>query len=201
MLNILLNAVRKKGILESIILGFSTLFISVISKIKITCLNIRGYSINNSVLLSGQNLFFQTEKKSIIIKEKTRIGYGVRVKAGFSGKIHIGANVVIDDYSFISAHENIFIGDEVMIASHCYIVDFNHIYPLSKSKKNIGKKSGYTSAPVKIGKYVWIGTHSVVLSGVTIGDNAVIGAGSVVTKNIPANTIAVGNPAKVVKHL
>lgn len=201
MLNTSLTTMSKKGIIESFVFGFSTIFTSVASKIKITSLKLRGYNIDNSVLLSGQNLFFQTEKKSITIKERTRIGYGVRVKAGFSGKISIGKNVLIDDYSFISAQDTIQIGDEAMIASHCYIVDFNHIYPLSKSKKNIGKKSGYITAPVKIGKYVWIGTHSVVLPGVTIGENAVIGAGSVVTKNIPANTIAVGNPAKVVKHL
>ena len=54
---------------------------------------------------------------------------------------------------------------------------------------------------VIIGKNVWIGTHAVILPGVTIGDRAVIGAGSIVTKDVPANSVAVGNPAKVIKNI
>ncbi len=61
--------------------------------------------------------------------------------------------------------------------------------------------AGYTSKPVKIGKYVWIGANVVILPGVEIGDNAVIGAGAIITKNIPANSVAVGNPAKVIKKI
>lgn len=56
-------------------------------------------------------------------------------------------------------------------------------------------------SPVKIGKNVWIGSNSTILPGVTIGDNAIIGAGSVVTKDIPADMIAVGNPAKVIRSI
>ncbi|MGH7245867.1 MAG: acyltransferase [Candidatus Levyibacteriota bacterium] len=144
---------------------------------------------------------FQSKKNAISIDDKTQIGYGVRIKAGFDGEIKIGKNVLIDDYSYVSAQQRITIEDETMIASHAYIVDFNHIFPLSKSKKNIGKKNGYTSKPIKIGKYVWIGTHAIILPGVTIGDNAVIGAGTVVTKSVPANCIVVGNPAKIIRKI
>ena len=55
--------------------------------------------------------------------------------------------------------------------------------------------------PIKVGNNVWIGGNVVVLSGVTIGDNCTIGAGSVVVKDIPANTVAVGNPCRVIKEL
>ena len=55
--------------------------------------------------------------------------------------------------------------------------------------------------PIKIGKNVWIGSNAAVLPGVTIGDNAVIGAGAVVTKDVPANRIAAGVPAKVIKRI
>lgn len=55
--------------------------------------------------------------------------------------------------------------------------------------------------PVKIGRNVWIGSNSTILPGVTVGDNAVIGAGSVVTKDIPENTVFAGNPAKFIKNI
>ncbi|MEG2632990.1 MAG: DapH/DapD/GlmU-related protein, partial [Oscillospiraceae bacterium] len=56
------------------------------------------------------------------------------------------------------------------------------------------------TAPVHIGNNVWIGGGAIILPGVTIGDNAVIGAGSVVTKDIPSNTVAVGNPCRVLRQ-
>lgn len=77
-----------------------------------------------------------------------------------------------------------------------------HIYtathPLDPQERASGLEYGMK---VVIGKNVWVGGSSVIMPGVTIGDNAVIGAGSVVTKDIPANTVAVGNPARVVKEL
>ena len=57
------------------------------------------------------------------------------------------------------------------------------------------------SAPIVLGKNIWVGSNATILQGVTIGDNAVIGAGAVVTGDIPADTVAVGVPAKVVKHI
>ena len=57
------------------------------------------------------------------------------------------------------------------------------------------------SLPIRIGNGVWVGANSVILPGVTIGDNAVIGAGSIVTKDIPANVVAVGNPCKVMREI
>lgn len=193
------GTLKRKGIIDAIYSGFIMGINKFLSLIRVLSLNIRGYQIDNTVTLGGQNVFFQSNKKSVVIRRNTRVGYGVRIKAGFSGKIKVGENVLIDDYSYISSHAHIEIGDETMIAAHCYIVDFNHIYPLSLSKKNLERSAGYKSSPVSIGKYVWIGAHAVILPGVVIGDNAVIGAGSVVTKNVPAGAVAVGNPARVIK--
>ena len=64
-----------------------------------------------------------------------------------------------------------------------------------------GERGNLIPSPVHIGKGVWIGSSSVILPEVTIGDNAVIGAGSVVTKDIPADMIAVGSPARVIKSI
>ena len=81
-----------------------------------------------------------------------------------------------------------------MIGPRTVIVTLNH-------DLNPQARLSATPEPVKIGKNVWIGANCTILPGVTIGDNSVIGAGSVVVKSIAANVVAVGNPAQVVKHL
>ncbi|HEX8965864.1 MAG TPA: acyltransferase [Patescibacteria group bacterium] len=191
--------INKKGLIESAFIFIWIFLVRFWSIIQIIILRLRGYKVALTVNLGKDVYLFESKKNAISIGEQSHIGSGVRLKAGFDGEIKIGKRVLVDDYSFISTQDDIEIGDETMIASHVYIVDFNHIYPLQKSKRNIGNASGYTRKKVKIGKYVWIGTHAVILPGVTIGDNAVIGAGAVVTKSVPKNAIVVGNPAKIIK--
>ena len=193
--------IEKSGLLEFTFLSFSICFNKFVSMLKIFFLRIRGYKIDFSVDLGSSVVIFQSTKKSISIKENTRIGSGVRLKAGFDGKITIGKNVWFDDYSFIHAQEEVKIGDGCMIATSVYIVDFDHKIPAKIFDFKSINKNTYVRDSVIIGKNVWIGTHSIILRGVTIGDNAVIGAGSVVTRSIPANTVAVGNPAKVIRRL
>lgn len=88
------------------------------------------------------------------------------------------------------------IGDNVLIGPGCFILTPNH--PVDPEQR---KRWLVSVKPVKIGDNVWLGSGVHVLPGVTIGDNSVIGSGSIVTKDIPANCIAVGNPCKVVKYL
>jgi len=111
------------------------------------------------------------------------------------GKIIINSGTYINRYTMLDAHKSIEIGQNCMIGPHCYITDANH-----------GTKTGslvniqpVDVAPVKIDDDVWIGAGVIILMGVTIGTGAIVGAGSVVTKSIPSDTIAVGNPAQVVK--
>jgi acetyltransferase-like isoleucine patch superfamily enzyme len=107
------------------------------------------------------------------------------------GIIKLGKRVWINDGVMIFSRVSISIGDYSMIGDQVIIYDSNCHYaspeipPLEK--------------PVTIGRNVWIGSRAIILPGVSIGDHAVIGAGSVVTKDIPAKCIAVGNSAKVVK--
>lgn len=182
-------------------LAINMILQKIFSCIKIFFLRVRGYEIGYSSSLGSDINFFQSYKNSIQIGKKTQIGSGVRLKAGFNGKIIIGSNVLIDDYSFISAQEFIDIGDDTMIAAGAYIMDFNHKYPLSNYRSLAGEEQGYEKKAVSIGAGVWIAAHVIVLPGVKIGDGSVIGAGSVVTKDIPAFSIAVGNPAKVIKKI
>ena len=116
------------------------------------------------------------------------------------GKIHIGENVGISGAT-VYAWERIEIGDNTMIGANCKILD-SDLHPIDPSDRLKTDYAGFVkTAPIIIGKNCFIGCNSLILKGVSIGDNSVIGAGSVVTKNIPANVIAAGNPARVVRKL
>jgi lipopolysaccharide O-acetyltransferase len=118
--------------------------------------------------------------------------------------ITIGNDVQVNDYVHIAAIQNVSIGDHSLIASKVFISDHNHgqyAEPDSNSHPDTPPaQRPLVSKPVRIGARVWIGEHVCIMPGVTIGDGAIIGAGAVVTNDIPANTIAVGSPARVVKY-
>lgn len=189
---------KRSGIIELFFSSFAIVFLIVTSKINIFILRMRGYDINYSVRIGKNALFFQSKKRAIKIGKNTVIGSGVNIKAGFKGEISIGKDSLVDDYSFIAAHKSIAIGNRTLISGSCYIVDFNHKYPLSEH--DVLDENAYSEKSVKIGSNVWIGAHVVILPGVSIGDGAVIGAGSIATKSIPAYSVAVGNPAKIIRR-
>jgi acetyltransferase-like isoleucine patch superfamily enzyme len=121
--------------------------------------------------------------------------------------ITIGNNTGISS-ACLWAKERITIGDRVNIGGDCVIMDtdaHNLDYRVRSSKEMIGKssKDAYTavSAPITIEDDVLIGTRCIILKGVTIGARSVIGSGSVVTKSIPKDCIAAGNPCKVIKMM
>lgn len=111
------------------------------------------------------------------------------------GHINVGDYCLICPGVRIDSASEIRIGDSCMIASGAYLTDadWHDVY-------NRNQTIGHT-APIIIGHNVWIGDSAIVLKGVTIGDNSIIGAGAVVAQDIPANVVVAGNPAKVVKTL
>ena len=107
----------------------------------------------------------------------------------------VGKQVIIDNLVILDGAK-VTIGDNAFIAPNVGIYTAGH--PLDAERRNQGLEYAY---PIRIGNNVWIGAHSVILPGVTIGDHVVIGAGSVVTKDIPSYSLAVGNPCRVIRSL
>ncbi len=132
-----------------------------------------------------------------------------------------GENVWITAPFFVDYGENIYLGKNVEINMNCVFLDCNritigdysgigpgvHIYAVfhpTNPKERLPENSTFwksRTAPVTIGRNVWIGGGSIILPGVTIGDESTIGAGSVVTKSIPAHCVAVGNPCRVIHKI
>jgi serine acetyltransferase len=195
------DKIKALGIAETMYKSVSYLLLIMASFIRVFFLQIRGYNFHSSVIIRAGVRITQSRLHSISIAPGSTIGTGVRLIAGFSGKISIGKNVLIDDYSYISSQQRISIGDDSMIAANCYIVDFNHVLPLSSSKKNLTSPAAYVRDEIIIGKFVWIGANVVILKGVNVGDGAVIGAGSIVTKDVPEKSVVVCNPARVIRKL
>lgn len=126
----------------------------------------------------------------------SHIGRHSAVRA-HEGTVHIGAETVLGARVTVNAYLDVHIGAATLIADDVYIIDFDHTIT---SLDTPIKDQGITKAPVRIGDDCWLGTKVVVLKGVTIGDGAVIGAGAVVTRDIPARAIAAGVPATVIGH-
>lgn len=132
-----------------------------------------------------------------------------------------GDNVWVSPPIFVDYGENIHLGHHVEINMNCVFLDCNRItigdytgigpsvqiyavgHPTNPAERLPANNSFWKSftAPVTIGRNVWVGGGSVILPGVVIGNNTTIGAGSVVTKSIPANCVAVGNPCVVIRNI
>lgn len=131
----------------------------------------------------------------VFLGEHCRLGRDVQFETPAEGRIDIGANVRINQGTVIEAAAHVCIGDDCLIGEYVSIRDASHGMRTDVPMRLQDQES----APIVIGRDVWIGRGAAILKGVTIGDGAVIGANSVVTKDIPAFAVAAGTPAKVIK--
>ena len=134
-----------------------------------------------------KKLFAKTGE-NIIVDQNFWCDYGYNIFTGEN--FYMNHNCVILDGAKVE------FGDNVFIAPNCCFYTAGH--PIDYETRNSGLEY---AKPIKVGNNVWIGGSVAVLPGVTIGDNTVIGAGSVVNKDIPPNSVAVGNPCKVIKKI
>lgn len=128
------------------------------------------------------------------------------IGSNLQGAIYVesGASLTIENDVGMSStrmwiHESVTLGDNVKIGA-CVLITDTDAHPLDYLARRTSNE-GTKSAPIEIEDDVWVGAHSIILKGVTIGARSIIGAGNVVTKNIPADCVAAGNPCRVIKNL
>ena len=140
------------------------------------------------------------ERKNLIKQLFGKVGKSFWIEPDFwcdyGYNIEIGENFYSNHNLVILDPAKVIFGDNVFIGPNCGFYTAGH--PVDASIRNSGLEF---AKPIKVGISVWFGGNVCVMPGVEIGDNVVIGAGSVVTKSIPSNSVAVGNPCKVIKKL
>lgn len=173
-------------------------------------MKIQGVKYGKGCVFKGMPIIAKSKGATMIIGGKCRFRSGILtnllglyqrtiIVAKGKGIVKIGEDVGVSGAT-IYAREAIEIGDKTLIGANTKIID-NDFHPVDPEMRLLTPGDNIATAPIKIGKNVFIGCNSLVLKGVTIGDNSVIGAGSVVVKDVPANCVAAGNPAKVIKQI
>lgn len=142
------------------------------------------------------------KKRAALLKEMfAEIGENCYIEppfhANWGGKhVHFGKNVYANFNLTMVDDTHIYVGDCTMFAPNVVVASATH--PISPELREKGYQY---NLPVHIGKNCWLGAGVIILPGITIGDNTIVGAGSVVTKDLPANVVAVGNPCRILREI
>lgn len=147
-----------------------------------------GIQCDGTVLISGT--------KNIRIGKRCRLGADVELRTVEEGNITLGDDIRINRGCTITSYSKISIGDFTIIGEYSSIRDANH----GMAKDAPMRYQPHTSLPIEIGRDVWIGRGACVLPGVSIGNGSIIGANSVVTKDIPGGVVAAGVPAVIIRE-
>jgi acetyltransferase-like isoleucine patch superfamily enzyme len=123
------------------------------------------------------------------------LGHGTKIRC-HEGLVSIGAKTVLGQECTISAYQHVSIGRECVIADRVMLIDFDH--GVVEVDRPI-RLQGIYKRDVRVGNNVWIGYGACILRGVTIGDNAIVGTSAVVTRDVPANAVVTGIPARVIR--
>jgi acetyltransferase-like isoleucine patch superfamily enzyme len=123
------------------------------------------------------------------------LGHGSKIRC-HEGVVEIGAKTVLGQECTISAYRRVRIGEQCVIADRAMFIDFDH--GVVEVERPIRSQGIYTRG-VEVGSNVWIGYGACILRGVRVGDNAIVGTNSVVTKDVPANAVVAGIPARIIR--
>jgi acetyltransferase-like isoleucine patch superfamily enzyme len=123
------------------------------------------------------------------------LGHGTKIRC-HEGVVEIGAKTVMGQECTISAYNRVRIGEQCVIADRAMFIDFDH--GVVEVERPI-RRQGIYKRDVEVGSNVWIGYGACILRGVHVGDNSIVGTNSVVTKDVPANAVVAGIPARVIR--
>lgn len=178
--------------------------------------NERIYSFNQQVINLGSIIHteasIQNHKND---KSKIKIGKGTHIRGEllvfkYGGKIEVGDNCYIGEGTRIWSGESIIIGNNVLISHNVNVIDTNshEIDSIERLERYMdliknghwNEKGSINTSPIVLKDFAWISFNSTILKGVTIGEGAIVGAGSVVTKDVPDFAVVAGNPAVIIKY-
>lgn len=149
------------------------------------------------------NMFSPSSQINVSVGGKLKIGKLLKMQNGSKisvlkkGEITVGKNLYLGTNSVIVCQDKVEIGDNTEIAPNVMIYDHDHDFRHADGLKS----NNYKTSPVKIGNNVWIGANTVILRGCVIGDNSVIGAGSVIKGEFPANSVITQKRETIVKEI
>ena len=187
-------------------------------KIKLLVRRILTFRIRSKMKASSSAVFYSSTKVFNLLNDPSKILVGdqsyVRGELhvfGYGGEIIIGTRCFIGEGSRIWSANKVQIGNDVLISHNVNIIDTNS-HEMDHQERADGfirlintgfptKDVNVSTSPIIIGNNVWINFNSIILKGVTIGDGAIIAAGTLVTKDVPAFTLVGGNPARIIKQL
>ena len=151
---------------------------------------------SDGLLFLGRRLELQIARGSRVdLGRFVWLGDGTKVRC-HEGRVEIGAKTVIGQECTISAYQRVQIGAECVIADRAMFIDFDH--GVVEVERPI-RSQGIYKRDVVVGSNVWIGYGACILRGVQVGDNSIVGTNAVVTKDVPANAVVAGSPARVIR--
>lgn len=156
----------------------------------------RGQLQTDGPCFIGPNVIFEIGKDAVVsLGRWSWIGNDTKLRC-HAGRLEIGAKTVVGQEVTFSTYEHISLGRECIVADRAMFIDFDHAVMMIESPI---RQQGLYSRPVRVGHNVWVGYGACFLRGTTTGDNAIVGTYSVVTRDVEANAVVAGSPARVLR--
>jgi acetyltransferase-like isoleucine patch superfamily enzyme len=159
-------------------------------------LRFRGRLRTDGIVFIGPRVRFEIGRRATVhLGRWSWIGHGSQIRA-HEGEVRIGSKTVLGQECTITAYQHVSIGRECIVADRVMLIDFDHA--IADVERPI-RQQGISKRDVRLGHNLWVGFGAVFLRGVTVGDNSVVGTYAVVNRDVPANAVVAGIPARVVR--